>query len=550
MRNKRETFIVIAWCIAVMLITLIPYWYGSYQAPAGATYMGFIANNNDQSTYLAWIKQAADGKILLEDKFTTEFQAGLFFHPLFLITGWFSGITGIDALSSYHTLRIISGFFLMNLLYYFGCLFLKKFSHRFFFLVLASLSSGFGWLFSSPILPGNIQCLDLLAPEAITFLTILTKPLFSVSLILMLAIFMLMFKSYKSGKAVFTALAGLLGLILGLIHPYDMVSIYCISILYLILTKSALKQAKYFILFLVISLPAIIYQYLIFNFDPVFKEWSQKQLTLTPHPLSFVITYGLIGLFAVIYIIYIIVNKKNSKIYLFLISWIICALILVYLPFKFQRRLILGLHIPLCIFAAKLILDFILPFIKKASMFKGVREPIILAMIIVIVMPGNFVYIYRNMLDMKNNILNYCLPNEDLEALKWIDKNVPPAEIIIASPVISQYIPGLTGNKVYAGHYDQTIDNNNKIQKLKKFYSTDDPKLIISNWGERINLLLSQDFRLDENAKYVHIYFGPYEQSAGDPGFDEILFLSKEYQNNNVTIYKTALRFNPQKPIE
>ena len=537
MAGKKETIIVIVWCAVITLLSIVPYWFGAYHAPTGATYMQFIGNNNDQSTYLAWIKQAEEGKILFEDKFTTERQWGVFFHPLFLASGWFSAITGLDALTTYHLLRLVSGFLLLLAAYYFGGLFFKKFSHKFFFLAFVSLSSGFGWLFSGPFLSHNVMCLDLLITEAITFLIVLTKPLFSVSLILMLAIFMLMFKSYSSGKIRFSVLAGLLGLILGLIHPYDMVSVYSIGVLYLILTKSGLKEAKHFILFLALSLPAVIYQYVIFNYDPVFKEWA-KTVTATPNPLSFAIGYGLIGLFAILYILR---NKKKSKTDLFLISWIICALILVYLPFRFQRRLILGLHIPICIFAVKFTLDHLIPVIKKSIIFKGVRESILLGIIVVLVAPGNFVYMFRNIEDMKINSSKYCLPNEDLEALKWIDKNVPSSEIIIASPVISQYIPGLTGNKVYAGHYDQTINYSKKIRDLADFYKADTTQNWQFNWIEKLKILFT-NYIPNAKENYIYIYYGPYEQGVGKPpNLEEFQLITKAYQNNKVIIYRMKI---------
>lgn len=540
MPNKKELTIVIIWCIIIVFLSTIPYWFGSYYTPDGSTYMQFIGNNNDQSAYLAWIKQAEEGKILFEDKFTTESQQRVFLHPLFLAAGWFSNLSGFDTLATYHISRIVCGFLLLITLYYFGCLFFKKFSHRFFFLAFVSLSSGFGWLVFDPKLlfeKYSVICLDLWVTEAITFLIILTKPLFSASLILMLIILIYLFKCYNTNKSYFSIIAGISGLLLGLIHPYDLVTVCSINVLYLFLIKANFKQIRNFTYFLIFCAPSLIYEYTIFNYNQVFKEWAQKQLTTTPHPLSFIIGYGLIGLFAIFYILR---DKKKSKPDFFLISWIICALILVYLPFRFQRRLILGLHIPLCICAAKFILDYLMPVIKKSTAFKGVRESILLGIVIILAAPGNFKYMLVNTEDMKNNISKYCLSNSDLEALKWIDKNTPSSAIIIASPQISQYIPGITGNKVYAGHYDQTINYSKKIRELAEFYKTDTIQYG-NHWRGNLSLLTGiNPLGLSQDPCYI--YYGHHEQAMGNPNFKKVPSIKEIFRNDKITIYKAGKR--------
>ena len=87
-QNRKFLVIAIIWSAFAALLTLLPYLAGHAVAPQGARFMWFIGNNLDQNSYMAWIKQGAEGRLLFEDKFTTEPQSGLFFFPFFLILGW------------------------------------------------------------------------------------------------------------------------------------------------------------------------------------------------------------------------------------------------------------------------------------------------------------------------------------------------------------------------------------------------------------------------------------------------------------------------------
>jgi hypothetical protein len=524
--TKKEIIALIVWSIFIIILSIIPYLIGASYCPPGMKFMYFIGNNFDQNSYIAWMKQAQEGNILFEDKFTTEPHPKVFFHPFFLFCGIFSSITGIDLLITYHLIRVIFTFILLILVYLFSSIFLSKIHYKLFFLMLISLSSGLGWLAPHPLLSplGNnyqIMSIDMWVSEAITFLIILTKPLFITALILMISIFILILKSYETKKVYLSVIAGILGAILGLIHPYDIITIYSVNIIYLIWIRGNYKQIKSFIIFLILSLPAIIYEYIIFTFTPVFKEWA-KTFTLSPNPYSFIIGYGFIGLFAFIYIYY---NwDKKSKKDIFLISWVFTVLLLSYFPIRFQRRLILGLHIPLTLLATNGIFKYVIPWIKNKPFFKKINEAILLLIIFVLTIPTNIRYIIDDLYHTKTYYLNYNLYNEDVEALKWVDKNIPSSETVLASFVIGIYIPGWTGNKVYVGHYDQTINANEKLKRIRIFFNNE------TTINERINLI--------KESKARYIYYGPFERIVGTPNFDKMDFLKKIYQNEKVSIYK------------
>ena len=244
-------------------------------------------------------------------------------------------------------------------------------------MIFISLAAGWGFLAPNPVVwfnQYNIMSLDMWITEASTFLIFLTKPLFAFALILILAIFLLMLKAFETGKSKFAYFAGALGILLALTHPYDVFSVYAVLFVFLLAKKASLKEYLIFILFTSVSVTGLIYQVVLFTYDPVFKEWS-KTVTATPNPLSFIIGYGFAGVFAVLYLFEKKWSKDKSN--LFLLIWIVSILAASYLPVRFQRRMILGLHVPIALLAIKYFSECLLPKLKNLRFIKTFRPALI-----------------------------------------------------------------------------------------------------------------------------------------------------------------------------
>src|SRR5579885_2753146 len=56
--------------------------------PLGSSYLGIQYNLDDHMVYAAWMRQAMDGRVLFDNRFTTDAQPGLTIHLYFLVLGW------------------------------------------------------------------------------------------------------------------------------------------------------------------------------------------------------------------------------------------------------------------------------------------------------------------------------------------------------------------------------------------------------------------------------------------------------------------------------
>ena len=74
------------WCIsaaaAVMALTCLPYLFLWGVTPPGMRFLGFVVNLDDQSVYLAWMKQASEGHFFLRNLWTADPQRGINVHQL------------------------------------------------------------------------------------------------------------------------------------------------------------------------------------------------------------------------------------------------------------------------------------------------------------------------------------------------------------------------------------------------------------------------------------------------------------------------------------
>ncbi len=531
-QNRKFLAIAIVWSAFAALLTLLPYLAGNSLAPAGTRFMWFIGNNLDQNSYMAWIKQGAEGRILFEDKFTTEPQSGLFFFPFFLILGLISRLTGAAPLFVYHGARVLLAFVLLLSAWNFSGRFIKDQNQRLFFLIILSVSSGFGWLFQDKVSlnpetnPFTLTAADMWITETITFTTMLTKPLFTVSVISMLGIFSGMLNAFESGKTKYAVFAGAAGLFLALTHPYDMVTVYGVLALLCIFMyfgpggkKTLPRTLLLFSLFFFLTIPAMLYEYLFFTLDPVFKEWGKANLTVSPNPYSYVIGFGLAGLAAIYYSVKKGFKPEPEERLLF--AWALAFIMLTYFPFKFQRRLVLGVHIPLCLLAVKALYSHALPALKKA--IPALKKQIILAAFVILAVPTNIIFIIDDLKDTAAFPENYNIREADYQALRWIDNNIPEGHTFISSFLMGVYLPSETGSKVYAGHYDQTIDWERKRKEIRVFYSGRVPV------KERLEFLRANGIE--------YVLLGTWEKLLGKPEFPDEYF-EKVFDNGDTAVFR------------
>jgi hypothetical protein len=224
------------WLIPIVsVLILAPTLYGFLHAPQGSRYIGFEYNTDDHMVYAAWMRQAMDGRLLMDNRFTTDPQPSLTFNLYFLLLGWLAKAIGI-AWAATAGRVIFSGVFLLLAGRLIGRLgFAPRWANV--ALLFTVFGGGLGFLFwqmfgvsiskplpqiATDLLNGQLP-IDVWQPEGFIFPSMLTNGLFMVSLCLILSVYECFLSAKADWRAVplgFFSLGALMN-----IHSYDVLTI-------------------------------------------------------------------------------------------------------------------------------------------------------------------------------------------------------------------------------------------------------------------------------------------------------------------------------------
>jgi hypothetical protein len=514
--------------IATMAITLTPYLFGwSLQTlqPARAWYSWLGYNLDDSCVYLAWMRQAADGSFFQRNLFTTEPQKGRQFNLFFLALGNLARWTHLPLLFVYHAVRMVLGMAFLRAVWWLLELLLPAAQARRMAYLLVCFSAGLGWIPGLWRNSGIQSPVDVWQPEAITFLCLYLSPLFLVSLLLMVGVLGWLWVAEQTGRLRPAIYAGICGLLLGNVHTYDVITL--IAIWGTFLFVRTLREHSLCILSAwgralvaaILTSISTAYTYYLLRTEEIFAQRAAVE-TLSP-PLSlYLLGYGLliplalVGKFALQRLSSDRQSHPTSSVAeeeqpsarneetpaprlpplttqhaaLFLCIWAIVNLTVAYLPVSFQRKMLMGEHLPLAILSG-VALSWIL------RRWNGRVRTLCLVAIILFLSLTNVRFLFR---DMENFLANrgqskiqrpYMYPGE-VAALEWIRQNTSLGTPIQPLPWVSvmghgkigffdttvaSFAPGLTGRPVHAGHWGETPHFAQTMGQWVRFLRPDTP---------------------------------------------------------------------------
>lgn len=497
---KKQVLIILT--LLIIFINNFPLISGYLIKKNSLTFLGRrIINSQDAYTYVAFIEQAKQGKILFSNLYTTDFQQSRLLRPSYLLIGKFAAITGISSIAAYHLFRIILSVVFCLVLYKFINIFFENKKEKIITFIIILTSSGLGFLlfkwFGSSI--------DLWVPEAITFMSLSEAPHFILAQILMLLIFM----NFFNKKYFFS---GIWLLLLSLEHPFNLVPIL-VTLTITVLFNRRFSWSMLWIL--ILSGIGAGYQLFELKANLVLAIWSGQNILLSPPPINYLIGYGLLIPLSLVGAE--ILLKKSDEKNILIISWVFSTFVLVYFPLLFQRRFIEGVHIPMAILAAQGLIFMV---------NKRFKTQLLTVVIIVLSLSSMALIIndHKQINQESSSNYYYYLLDQEVLALDWLKTNSTVNQGVLANWFYGNLIPGFTGRPVYVGHKIQTPDFNKKIEQIDKFILSNDNNenyLFLKN--NNINFIF-----LGKNDTMIKYGFKPDNKS----------YLTKVYSNGGVNIYK------------
>ena len=496
---------MLIWVLVVVAVTALPYLRAVQLTPPNHHFVGFIWGVDEGNVYLSWIRQAAEGRWLLHNPYTIKQQNPHFFNILLVLLGKICAVTGLAPIIVFHAARLAGGVFLLVAFYLLAAELTENRRIRATALALASVSSGLGWVVylqvrasESPLAAElALHPMDVAAgwqaqPEAITFLSMLLNPLFVVGMGLLCLVFRYGLRATRESGLRNTVICGLLLLVLGNVHTYDILIAYLTLLIWFGVTAargrlSGAQAAGRYGLIALMGLPAPLWGAYTAHVDPAYRAKVMETLTLSARPVDYAVGYGLVLLLAVIGAVYAVrvsqrqslpANKSpTSPGLLLIVVWTVLGFALLYLPVSFQRKMIEGLHLPLCILAAVGLSEVI----ARAAQ-RWLSAPIVIVAMVVMTIPSNIFFVADCLQHVSVNnldLLRYLVPpvyltDDEMAALQWLRDNTSEAHVILSSSLMGSHIPAYAPCRVVAGHWSETLQFGRALRLVGYFYSSGD----------------------------------------------------------------------------
>jgi hypothetical protein len=518
-----------AMAVAVMAFTTAPYLAAAARQGADWRFSGALLAVEDGNSYIADMRQGAEGAWLFTLPYTSERHRPVLFFGLYLLLGKLAGSGHGALLVVFHAARILAGVGLLLASYRFLAMFLPTVQQRRLGLLLVALGGGLGWLLTLLPAPlfGSLP-VDFISPEAFSFLVLFGLP----HLALARALLLLGFLAYLRNKGL---LAGLAWLGVGLLQPLYVAAAWLIVAADIGTSFLAGRQAQAAVLSItlspprphtlsgetrsriltalqagLLSAPMLLYTIVAFTTDPILAQWNAQNRLPSPHPLHYVLAYGAWLVPAVLG--WRVLRRANARLAQFALAWLLLAPVLLYLPIPTQRRLIEGVQLPL---AALTVLGL--------TALAGRAERWALVGMAGLALPTSLL-LWAGALAAANRPAEpIFLPAAQAEAFEWLAAEAQPGEVALAAYDTGNALPAYTPLAAYIGHGPETIGLSAKVPRVARFYAAGTPD------RERQALLAEGHIRF--------VLYGPHERTLG--GFDPAAasYLQPIYRQGDYAVY-------------
>ena len=541
----REYRFVLIFGIIALAITSIPYVVGATMATEERVFGGFVYATSDCYSYLAKMRQGAEGAWLFHLPYTPEPHPGTPFFLLHLMLGKIAALLPGGNLTSrmvcvYHAARWFFGLGLLMMIYRFLALLTGQIRVRRLAWLMTTFGGGLGWILIAlgrPTWLGSLP-LDVILPEGFTFLVLYAFPHIALARTFLLGGFLALLGVWRTGTTngeraqsatrgwrSGTALAGLAWLAMGLVVPFYVAVAWAVTgAAWITLTlrrhRLCWQEIRAAVVAGLISSPAVIFSVWRFTTDTTYATWAAQNQILSPHPFHYVAAYGLplaLALSAARD------SWKSDELTWLAWAWVAVVPILIYSPFNLQRRLVEGVQVPLSLLAAVGVVRIT----NTTSSAKPLRRTLVVGAILIALLPTNAMLVAGNTLSLRPRPHPVFRDQGEIAALCWLSPRVGPADVVLTSYETGNYLPARAGSRAFVGHGPETVHADEKRALVATFFkaTTED--------GWRQDLLEAYDID--------YVFWGPLERTLGNFAPRTVPYLREVHRVGDYTIFTVEL---------
>lgn len=530
---KEERCWTLGFAALVMAATCLPYLAGYARAGDDWMFSGFVFGVEDGNSYIAKMASGAAGAWLFRTPYTIAPQRGVLAFLPYLLLGKLAAPPAqhVQLVVLFHLFRLGAGVLAILATDDFLAFFLRDGRPRRWALALATLGGGLGWIL---VLAGQGSWLGSLplefySPETFGFLGLYGLPHLALARATLLWGLLAYLRAARAARRApgqglrwrAAVKIGLLWLLVALSQPLSAVVFGVVIGLYLLAAGvwnaartlwarkappggvrswrgnwlrgwiGCLRLASASAL---IPAPFILYNFLTFQLDPFLRAWTGQNRILSPHPLHYLLAYGLLLPFAANGARRLMRRPWEGAV---LVAWVLALPALAYLPFNLQRRLPEGTWVALVVLAAAG---------SKRSRGLGDRRPaapaLPLAAVQALAFPSTLLLLAGGVLAAWRPAQPVFRPAQEVAAFQSLQEQADPGEAVLSAYETGNALPAWAPLRVVIGHGPESAGLAGLQPRVADFYRAG-----TSN-SERLAFLRAVD------AAYV--FWGPAERALGD----------------------------------
>ena len=534
----------LCWSALILLVTSLPYAVGALLSTPEAQFGGFVIGVEDGNSYMAKMRLGASGAWRFHLFYTSEPHRGAFLFLFHLLLGKIAHFSGLSYVLAYHLTRLVCGFFLLTTMYRFAAFFTGTRPVRRLTFWLVALGSGLGWgVLLLGLGDGLGLPLDFYSPEAFAFHALFGLPHLALAEAFLLWSILWPLLAWERRSWRHALLAGLALLGLSMIAAFYVVIAAAVVGVAWLLRQWRLgtrgdrwwAEAGLAGLAFLIAAPVPLYNAYVFSTNPVLRIWGEQNLILSPSPIHYLLAFGPLAALAV-------PGawgewKRGSVRSLALIGWCLVVPWLVYIPFNLQRRLTLGVQVPLSILAALALWRWCFPSQpgdetggaaenQASQARRGLRRWRIASVgLVALLSLSNLILLLGAGLEVSRRAAPIFRPGAEVAAADWLGAHATPDQVVLAAFETGNYLPTRMSGRVFAGHGPETVHAEAKLAMLRQFFG---------DGNDDFRRILLREYGID------YVFFGPAERALGDFAPEQAPYLRQVYDNGSVQVYQVV----------
>ncbi len=548
--SKAEQPWLLALFVLICIVTSLPYLMAYANQGESYRFSGFVFAVEDGNSYIAKMLAGASGAWLFKTPYTSQDQSGVLMMLPYLLIGKLAAAPGmhLQLVALNHLFRLAAVGLYLLASYEWIAWFIDDVRLRRLGVLLAAVGGGLGWLFLwlVPFLPGQSLPLEFYSPETFGFLGLYGLPHLALGraclLWALLSSFRWLAKPAGAGhKGKFILQLGSFWMLAGIAQPLTFVLIGVLIAIYITIwtwqfisqNHASLRTLGFpwwqdlwrqrlapFAAAAVLPVLFSLYHFWMILRDPFLQAWSAQNIIRSPHPLYYLLAFGLFVPYA--WFGYRRLKEYDASEAAFLSTWIFISFVLAYFPVNLQRRLPEGVWMAWIVLSlAALSAD---RGTEKTANQRGRR----LALAgLGLAFPSSLLMIWMGMMAAFNPSAPVFLPTSQVQAYEQFNQFAQRDQVVLSAFQTGNALPAYAPVRVVIGHGPESANLSELQPQIAAFFQAGTPH------ENRIQLICSQSVD--------YIFWGSHERALGDWQPMEMPGVNKIYENQDVQVFQVEV---------